>query len=442
MNLSLETARNLAPDDNTLQRAEQLASPKKWILAERNDRVLWGESRGSGSDPYRAIVDLNGPAYKCSCPVKRFPCKHTLALLLMAADGNNQNFATNNPPPAYVTEWLDARDRRNAAKIAPKTEEQIQKSEATKDKTRTDRLELMTDGIQDLQNRLLDIIRGGIAALENTPPSYWNEFAARMVDAKVGGVSRRIKSWASLKERYPENWYEQLLSEIGSLYLFTKAFQKFEILPENLQDDILIQAGMTVKKEDLFAQQGVTDDWFVLGQIETDEEDNLTSRRAWLIGRESGKIALVLDFAFGNIGFQTAWINGSAYRAEVVFYPAAFPLRVAVKTIEPTSVFSQIVGFQNFTQFLNAYSTAVAQNPWLETYPVLLAQVIPVFYEKRFYLIDTEQKQLALVVDKNDEKCWQLMALSGGKPIAVFCEWLNGKLYPLSIFSEGRFITL
>ena len=441
MNLTLDIARTLAPDDSTLQRAEQLASPRKWIIAERNDRALWGESRGSGSEPYRAIVDLNGLAYKCSCPVKRFPCKHSLALLLMAAEGNSQNFGQNTPPQ-YVTDWLDARDRRTNAKATPKTEEQTLKSETSKDKTRTDRLELMADGIQDLQNRLLDLIREGIATLETTPPQYWNDFAARMVDAKVGGVSRRIKSWATLKARYPESWYEQLLSEMGTLYLFTKAFQKFETLPENLQDDLLIQAGMTVKKEDLFAQTGVTDDWFVLGQVKTDEEDNLTSRRVWLIGRESGKIALVLDFAFGNMGFQTAWLNGYAYRAEVVFYPAAFPLRVAVKTAEQSATFSQIVGFQNFTQFLDAYSTAVAQNPWLETFPVLIAKVIPVFYEKQFYLVDSDKKQIKLVVDKNQEIGWRLMAISGGKPFALFGEWANETLTPLSLFTEGRFVSL
>jgi hypothetical protein len=441
MNLTLDIARSLAPDENTLQRAEGLTSPRKWIFVERTERALWGESRGSGSEPYRAIVDLNGPAYKCSCPVKRFPCKHTLALLLMAADGNTQNFGANTPPP-YVTEWLDARDRRTAAKATPRTEEQIQKSEAAKDKTRTDRLELMADGIHDLQNRLLDLIREGIANLDNTPPQYWNDFAARMVDAKVGGVSRRIKSWASLKQRYPDNWYEQLLAEMGTLYLFTKAFQKFDILPESLQDDLLIQAGMTIKKEDLFAQTGVIDDWFVLGQVKKVEEDNLTSRRVWLIGRESGKIALVLDFAFGNTGFSTAWLNGYVYKAEVVFYPAAFPLRVAVKTMEQAAVFSQIVGFQNFTQFLNAYSTAVAQNPWLETYPVLVANVIPVFFEKQFYLIDAEKKQLKLEVDKNQELGWQIMALSSGKPLAVFGEWEHETLTPLSIFSEGIFTLL
>ena len=446
--MTIDITRTLAPDANTLKYAEWIASPQKWIVAERNDRALWGEIRGSGSQPYQAIVDLNGPAYKCSCPVKRFPCKHALALLLMAADGNTHNFAQNTPPQ-YVTDWLDARDRRSAAKTAPKTEEQIAKSEASKDKTRTERLDLMREGIVDLQNRLLDMVREGIAVLDYTPTltresygQYFQDFAARMVDAKIGGLSRRIKSWASLKEKYPEDWYERLLAEMGTLYLFTKAFQKAETLPEALQDEILIQAGMSVKKEDLFIQSGSVDDWLVLGQIETAEENNLTSRRVWLIGCASGKIVMVLDFSFGNIGFPSAWLNGYAYRAEVVYYPAAFALRVAVKTVEQTKPFSQIVGFQSCTQFLEAFSTVAAQNPWIETFPVLLAQVIPVFYEKEFYLVDNDKKQLKITTNKNSEKGWQLMALSGGKPLAVFGEWQGESLTILSLFANGRFIVL
>ena len=437
--MNTETARALAPDDNTLKRAEQLASPRRWIFVERNDRALWGECSGSGADPYRAVVDMNGPAYKCSCPVKRFPCKHALALLLMATDGNDETFG-KNPPPQYVTEWIDARDRRTVAKTIPRTEEQIAKSDAGKERNFTERLELMRDGVADLQRRLLDIIRGGLAEMENAPPQYFDDFAARMVDAKLGGLSRQIKSWASLKYRFPESWYERLLSEMGELYLFTKAFQRFEQLSEPLQDEILQQAGMTTKKEDLFSNEGLTDDWLVIAQIQAQEEDNLTSRRVWLMGKNSNKTVLILDFAFGNMGFPNAWVNGLSYRAEVVFYPSAFPLRAAVKTSELGETFTQIIGYQDFTQFLNAYSNAVGQNPWLSAFPALLANVIPVFEKSQFYLVDNDKKRLDTEgVEKTN---WQLMALSGGHPISIFGEW-NGKSFkPLSVFVDGRLIML
>jgi SWIM zinc finger len=438
-----DIARSLAPDDGTLKRAEALANPRKWIFIERDDRALWGECSGSGGDPYRAVVDMNGPAYKCSCPVKRFPCKHALALLLLASENNPTHFG-KNPPPQYVTEWIDARDRRQAAKAIPRTDEQIAKSEASKSKNWSERLELMRDGVDDLQNRLLDVLREGLAALEQAPPQYFQDFAARMVDAKLGGLSKRIKSWASFKTNYPEDWYERLLEEMGSLYLMTKAFKNFERLNDGLQNEIMAQMGVSIKKEDLLSQEGLADDWLVLGQIEKAEEDNLTSRKVWLRGRESGKTVLVLDFAFGSMGFGSAWLSGYTYRTEVVFYPSAYPLRVVTKAIEAAQPFSQIVGYQDFIHFFEDYSTALSLNPWLSVYPALLAQVIPIFSEDVFFLIDKNKKILPLAKgDANHTDFgWKLLALSGGKPISVFGEW-NGRAFsPLSVFSEGRLVSL
>ena len=441
--MTLEIARSLAPDDATLKRAEALAYPRQWILAERNERVLWGECRGSGSEPYRAIVDMNGPAYKCNCPVKRFPCKHTLALLLMAASDDPNAFGKNTPPQ-YVTDWIDNRDRRTAAKTEPRTDEQIAKSDASKEKTRHERLEFMEAGIADLQCRLLDIIREGIASLDTVTVAYWQDFAARMVDAKIGGLSRRIKALSSLKEEYPDDWHERLLGELGTLYLFTKAFKNFDVIGENLQTEILIQAGMTVKKEDLLSQKGIEDDWMVMAQKETKEEDNLTSRRVWLLGKNTGTFVLVLDFAFGNIGFPTAWVNGQIYRAEVVYYPAAYPLRVAVKKVELGNIFPQHFQFSHpytITYFFDIYSKAVALNPWLADFPIFLNEVVPIFHNNELCLVDANKKYItchSVSTAKNDALAWHLIAVSGGKPIIVFGEWSGEQMTPLSIVSEGR----
>lgn len=439
MNLTLDKAQALAPDANTLQRAERLANPRKWITVECDERALWGECSGSGAEPYRAIVDLNGPAYKCTCPVKRFPCKHTLALLLMAAEGNPQNFGKNTQP-TWVSDWLTSRDRRATAKAEPKTEEQIARSEASKEKNWQERLEMMSVGVANLQRRLLDIIRGGLAELATTSPQFWTDFAARLVDAKLGGLSKKVKSFAHLQSDFPDTWHEILASELGSLYLLTKAFQNFDKLSEGLQNDIMILSGVTVKKEELLQQTGVKDHWLVLGQIDNQEEDNLTSRRVWLYGKDSQKTALILDFAFGNQGFPSAWLNGQVYESELVFYPSAYPQRAIVKTIEMGEKFSQIIGYQNFTQFLNNYAKAIASNPWLAQMPVLLSQVIPVFKNKNFTLIDTEKK--CLPTEGGDNKDWKLISLSGGQPIAVFGEW-NGRIFiPLTAIAEGRMIDL
>ena len=107
-------------------------------------------------------------------------------------------------------------------------------------KVSQDRFTAMQAGNAELQSRLLDLIRGGLVELDIAPTQYYEEFAARMVDAQLGSIGKRIRTWANFKEDFPDTWHEKLLDELGSLYLFSKAFQNIDRLSENLQDELLV----------------------------------------------------------------------------------------------------------------------------------------------------------------------------------------------------------
>jgi hypothetical protein len=83
--LTTEAVLALAPDDASAKAARGLISPAKWPLRGADDTAVWGECQGSGSRPYQTQVYLAGPAFRCTCPNRKFPCKHGLALLLMKA---------------------------------------------------------------------------------------------------------------------------------------------------------------------------------------------------------------------------------------------------------------------------------------------------------------------------------------------------------------------
>src|SRR5690349_1526069 len=103
----------LAPDASSAKAGQDLANPRKWVtLAGDGSLAIWGECQGSGAKPYQVQVDLSEPAFKCSCPSRKFPCKHGLGLLLMFATGPELlKFADR---PAWVNEWFASR----AAKAA------------------------------------------------------------------------------------------------------------------------------------------------------------------------------------------------------------------------------------------------------------------------------------------------------------------------------------
>ena len=305
-----------------------------------------------------------------------------------------------------------------------------------KEKVSPERFMGMQAGNAELQSRLLDLIRGGLVELDISSPQYFEEFAARMVDAQLGSIAKRIRSWSTFREQFPDTWHEKLLNELGELYVFSKAFQHFDRLSDSFQDELLAQAGVTTRTSDLFQQQGVQDEWLVLGQVTTPEVSNLTSRRTWLIGKDTKKIVLLLEYSFGSSDFTTLWLKEIAYAGEAVYYPAAYPLRVAFKSVDVVPLFTQISGYLTIAAFLEAYSAAVAQNPWLPQFPAVLTSVKPVFYENKFLLIDIKKK--FIYTEGEAMASWQLLAMSGGHSISVFGEWDGQVFKVLNMFSVKK----
>src|SRR5687767_9951371 len=106
---TLQQIQQLAPDAASMQAGQGLAKPNKWESLGRNERLLWGECRGSGTNPYQVRIDMQDAAYKCSCPSRKLPCKHILGLLVLMVDGA---VPLKEGLPAFVSEWSGNRAKR------------------------------------------------------------------------------------------------------------------------------------------------------------------------------------------------------------------------------------------------------------------------------------------------------------------------------------------
>ena len=88
--------------------------------------------------------------------------------------------------------------------------------------------------------------------------------------------------------------------------------------------------GWVLKKEDALAGETVPDRWCVLGQA-MEEEERVRVRRSWVVGRKTGRRALVLDFAAGAQPLDPGLVAGMEFEGELAFYPAGVALRAVVK---------------------------------------------------------------------------------------------------------------
>src|SRR5687768_17153255 len=299
MNYSPEQIIALAPDAASAKAGRNLATAAKWQNVGRDERALWGECQGSGAKPYQTVIDLSEPAFKCSCPSRKFPCKHALGLFLLVA---NQPATAVTNLPDWAADWLAKRDqqavrRSEAAKKAdePPDEATLARRASQKAKRSLDREAKVVAGSKELELWLRDLVRHGLASAQTRSFDYWDQMAARMIDAQAPGVARRVRELAWLTQS-GDGWTERLLSQVSSLFLLLKAFERIETLPTATQADVRTAIGWNYKEDELPQENLVSDEWLVLGQRTTGDE-GLRVRRTWLWGQRLAKGALVLDFA-------------------------------------------------------------------------------------------------------------------------------------------------
>jgi len=432
MQLTSEQVLALAPDASSAAAGKKLGAAKSWRNLGRSGRALWGECQGSAL--YQVRVDLSDLSAKCSCPSRKFPCKHALGLMLVAA-GEPQALA-EAAEPEWVGEWLgrraasatkkESREERSAAEPDPQAREE----RAAK------RLERMTKGIEGLERWMEDLVRNGLAGLESERPAFWETQAARLVDAQAPGFAGRVRRLAGLPGSRPD-WPAVLLAELGRLALATQAFRRLEQLDGPLQEEVRRLTGLTLKEEEVIAQgESVTDRWAVLGQTVEDDE-KVRAQRTWLLGETTGRAALVLQFAAGDGPFPSLFVPGTRFEADLAFWPGSWPLRALVRerrgTAEPLQSLPAVPGTDSIASFLDATAETLARQPWLDRLPCVLCEVVPATDGgKTWWLQDRDHRRLPLGPGHH----WQLLAVSGGHPVDLAGEWDGEAVLPFGAIAQ------
>src|SRR5688572_32876868 len=113
------------------------------------------------------------------------------------------------------------------------------------------------------------------------------------------------------------------------------------------------------------AEQGVRDHWLVLGQ-RVEQEERLRVRHTWLWGADTGRAALLLDFAAAGQPLEPGLVPGLDADLTLAFYPGAYPLRAVVKHKHALQSLSGMPGYDSLTAAAQAYGDALARHPGLE----------------------------------------------------------------------------
>jgi len=403
MSLTLERIEALAPDQASLSAARKLLKPSTWPTLAEGEGMVWGECQGSGATPYRVVVSEADAGYKCTCPSRKFPCKHSLALMWMRAE-KSASFVSASVPE-WVKDWLSR--RRGAASAPAKTEEEgeqkprpsirraatpeaeddddpkaEQRAAAALERNRLERETSVLAGLEDLDTWLSDQVQQGMANFVAQAAPACRTIAQRLVDAKASGLAGRLDALPTRLFTLPGPARPSTaIRELGQIHLISQAYRRVSELPEQLAADARQIMGWSVTREALLTDPDalrVNAKWRVFAVVSEAQPDRLRRVETWL-WRETGadeasRCAVLIDFVPIATGAAVSgYLVGDRIEAELTFYRSTIPLRAQITNLkrgaEPSTEPLSLPG-DTLVEAYARYECALAQLPWLGTFPL------------------------------------------------------------------------
>src|SRR5262249_43584554 len=361
MPLTLERIEALAPDQSSLAAARKLLKPSSWPTLAEGEGLLWGECQGSGATPYRVAVNEADAGYKCTCPSRKFPCKHALALMWMRAE-KSTSFAPA-PVPEWVKDWLSRR-RGPATAGKPTSEEGAkpkarpsiratrvpeaepeadakaeQRAAAARERNRLEREAAVLAGLEDLDTWLSDQVQHGIANFVAQAAQSCRTISQRLVDAKAPGLAGRLDALPTRLFTLPDPARPSAaIPDLGQVHLTRQAYRPPFELPNIYQRRARQAVGWSITREALLSDSEalrVSAKWRVVAIMSEAQPDRLRRVETWMWRQSDSDsmppCAVLIDFVPISTGAATGgYLVGDQIDAELTFYRSSIPLRAQI----------------------------------------------------------------------------------------------------------------
>ena len=387
-----------APDQPSLAAARKLLVESKWPSLERDaeQRFLWGACQGSGASAYRVVVEIEDLGAKCSCPSRKFPCKHSLALMWWFAE-RPEHFQ-EAAVPEWVTEWHGRRRRGGggtaekessgppksaraaaAEAAAAETPRDAEASARQRERNRAGREASIAQGLDELDTWIGDQIDRGLGSFGARAVEQCRLLARRLVDAKAGGLANQVDRLPTLYFQTPEALrHDVLLEQIGSLHLLAEAYRRQALLDASLVHDVRAGVGWTLTRDEVLGGSDTLRRrarWTVLATRREAQPDGLVRYETFLAADDASNegMALLLDFVPAAVAASAGpgLAAGTELDAELAFYPSATPLRAIVAAQHSAEPAAQAPHpTHDLRAALDRYDALLAVNPWLASWPI------------------------------------------------------------------------
>lgn len=194
---------SLAPNANAVSNGRKLSAGGKFVslMRSEDDSFYMGECKGSGKSNYVVSADFadeDHPVFRCSCPSRQFPCKHSLGLMFEMAAG--KSFALGEIP-ADILDKREKKQAREAKKAVSAGEKKpaSEKSARSGKAARTKKIKKQLEGLKLMKQLTDQLMNTGLSSMGSVSLKNYRDLAKQLGDYYLPG---------------PQNYFNQLILEM------------------------------------------------------------------------------------------------------------------------------------------------------------------------------------------------------------------------------------
>lgn len=244
----------LAPNAAAASNGKKISQKGGFVKLERSedDTLYMGECTGSGKNNYITsadYIDENNPVFRCSCPSRQFPCKHSLGLMyeMMA----KKEFGICEIPEDIQKKREKKQARDNKANVPEKpesemTEEEKKKAEKKKasaaktaKNAKMKKLKTQLEGLDLVEKVVSDLMSAGLGTLGGASLQTYQQLAKQMGDYYLPGPQRLCSQLlieiTAFQKDQDEAHYDAAIGVLEKLWTLIKKSRQY--INEKLEKD-------------------------------------------------------------------------------------------------------------------------------------------------------------------------------------------------------------
>ncbi|MDR1130108.1 MAG: SWIM zinc finger family protein [Prevotellaceae bacterium] len=231
----------LVPNAAVAKNGRDLVSKNKFsnLKMSEDGSLIWGECSGSGASPYFCSVDYideSKPVFRCNCPSRQFPCKHSTGLLY--AFEKQLKFTVAEIPEEIASK---------RAKIQKRVENKEQEISDTKEKAAEKPLntksiikktETQLSGIEIAKKLLNNIVQMGLSGIDATVRRTFDERIKELGNYHIEGVQLAFTNLLVELNCVENDEYTNVINQLNYISaLLKKSGEYFTAKKENPEAD-------------------------------------------------------------------------------------------------------------------------------------------------------------------------------------------------------------